>query len=540
MDNNSQNQQDSGFPLHPSSSYSIIGSANQQQKKKEKRAYTKRETIGAVCLFFLSFLLCRSAPFYKFPLGNAVVCTLALILATASLSIKKPAQKNMSALPFFVFCVLLDLSMLFSSNAYLQFFSYAAFILCLILFLYFQRSNGTGKAEAQYLFFDAARVIYRVPASSGASGIGAMLYPLKNGRFRSVGVNLKYILLGLVAALIPTAIVLSDLSFDSKFTSLLDEIFSFGEDGRLFSYAISALIALPVSCYFFSMATGIADKETIDQEKEKLRESYDASKVKLRIIPSLSILTAALPLVFLYVVFFISQIEEYTSAFTGVLPEGFIYSDYARSGFFELCRVAALNAIVILVSSVCARRKNDRTSITVKLVAIILSLCSLVLIATALSKMLLYINAYGMTEKRVYVSLFMILMALGFILCIAAQFIPRIKMTWVSITLALLLLLIPAFSNTDGMIYSYNAQRYIDGTLDSFDYGTVWAHPDAALPALARIYESEQATPEDKKNIEGAAKIMKFNRLTEDKIYYFNLQRYNAKKALVEILDSAN
>ncbi|MBQ2862677.1 MAG: hypothetical protein IJE84_00710, partial [Clostridia bacterium] len=110
MDNNSQNQQDSGFPLHPSSSYSIIGSANQQQKKKEKRAYTKRETIGAVCLFFLSFLLCRSAPFYKFPLGNAVVCTLALILATASLSIKKPAQKNMSALPFFVFCVLLDLS----------------------------------------------------------------------------------------------------------------------------------------------------------------------------------------------------------------------------------------------------------------------------------------------------------------------------------------------------------------------------------------------------------------------------------------------
>lgn len=504
--------------------------------KKENRTYTTRETLGAVFIFLISFLFCRSFPFVSFPLGNYTVCILALLLCAVHLILKKPEKSSPSAYPFLLFCILFAFSALFTSNGFLLFFSYCAFILSLILFLFFIRRNGTGNAESRYLFYNSLHAIFRTPASSGANCINAMIYPLKNGKFKSVGVKIKYVLLGLAATIVPTVIVLINLSYDSRFTNLLEDIFTFDGASDITRYFISALVAIPVSAYFFSLAVGCCDNETNEDERTKRTAGYDGTKKRLRAIPTLSVLTAAVPLVFLYVVFFISQIEEYTSAFTGVLPEGFIYSDYARSGFFELCRVAALNALVILVSSICSRRSGERAPLASRLVCVILSLCSLVLIATALAKMFLYINAYGMTQKRVYVSLFMLLMSVGFILCIAAQFIPKIKMSWICVCLSVVFITLPSYADLDGMIYSYNVDRYISDTLGSFDYDAAYYDPYAALPSLARLYESDAATPEDKARIRQIAKFTAIEFDNEGSIYRFSIQRYKAETAISTIL----
>ncbi len=249
----------------------------------------------------------------------------------------------------------------------------------------------------------------------------------------------------------------------------------------------------------------------------------------------ISTITAALPLIFLYVVFFISQSEYYTSAFGGVLPQGYNYSEYARSGFFELCRVAGLNAVFIFAAHVFTKNASKTAILVKKSVIILLSICSLCLIATAMAKMFLYINAYGMTQKRVYVSLFMILMALGFVFTVFAQFFSKIKMTWVCLVLSLLMIIVPAFSNFDSVIASYNISRYMDNTLYSVDYD--YLDSIAAMPSYEKLYESDAATEADRAIIRSKAlDVNSYYRYKNRSGMCFNIPVYSACNSAQRII----
>lgn len=505
-----QNQTPHQIPTPPASSGMYdgwLGSPSTfvsfSEKKKECAVYSKWESVGALLIYLLAFLFCRSLTGDGGYLAMTIVCVLTLMLTAAHLIFKNPEKGAGTAYAFPAYALLFAFVPLFSSNFFLNLAAYPAFFLCIVLFLYFVRRRGTGGASAEYMLFDSADALFSQPLSSGKNVFSAVIYPIRAGRFKKAGKQLLYILLGIVAAVIPCIFVLANLSFDSKFTELLDSIFSplSIEDGGV--YIACAIFAVPLSMYFFSAAAGCSAEEYDEQTASGIRDDHDYTRSSLRLIPILTLLTAAIPLFFLYAVFFISQIENYTAAFSSTLPEGFIYSDYARSGFFELCRVAGLNALISFVSLVLSRRKDKKVSLIAKLICVLFSLCSLVLIATALAKMILYIDAYGMTQKRVYVAFFMILMALGFVLCIFAQFIKKLKMTWVCLTLAVLFVAVPAFCGFDSMIHSYNVDRYIDGTLKTVDYSVMY--DESALPALEKLYFNEKATKSDKKAMEDIA-----------------------------------
>ncbi|HCF70927.1 MAG TPA: DUF4173 domain-containing protein, partial [Syntrophomonas sp.] len=65
--------------------------------------------------------------------------------------------------------------------------------------------------------------------------------------------------------------------------------------------------------------------------------------------------------------------------------------EYARSGFFELCRIAAINLIVLLAANLLGQ-KQSRKDKALKIFNSLLAIITLVLIATALSKMAMYIG----------------------------------------------------------------------------------------------------------------------------------------------------
>ncbi len=505
-------------------------------KPKETTVYSKWESIGAVILYVLAFLFCRSLTDDGGYLAILLVCVLTLTLTAAHVILKKPQSGSAAVLAFPIYALMLALVPLFSSNFFLNLASYPVFFICILLFLYFVRKRGTGGASAEYLLFDSCDAVLSAPLSSQKNLFAAITYPVRAGRFKKAGKQLLYILIGIGAAVIPCIFVLANLSFDSKFTDLLDDIFSplSIEDGGVL--ALCAIFAVPISMYFFSAAAGFSGKEYDEQQACVLRDGYDKTKSTLRLLPALTVVTASIPLLFLYAVFFVSQIENYTAAFSSTLPEGFIYSDYARSGFFELCRVAGLNALIIFLSVVLSRRKDGKVSVISRVIAVLFSLCSLVLIATAMAKMLLYIDAYGMTQKRVYVAFFMVLMALGFILCILAQFVKKLKMTWVCITLAVLFVTIPAFFGFDSMIHSYNVDRYIDGTLKSVDYSVMYDEP-SALPALEKLYFNEKATESDKNTIGGIAGEYSTDHYG-DNIFDLNIPNAKADASAKRILDA--
>ncbi len=87
---------------------------------------------------------------------------------------------------------------------------------------------------------------------------------------------------------------------------------------------------------------------------------------------------------------------QFTYLFGGTLPVDLTYSEYARAGFGQFLSVTLINFCVLGVSLA----KNEPTR-AVKMLQTLLIIASLVVLASAGWRMLLYVGAYGLTIRRV-------------------------------------------------------------------------------------------------------------------------------------------
>ena len=101
----------------------------------------------------------------------------------------------------------------------------------------------------------------------------------------------------------------------------------------------------------------------------------------------------------LYAIFFAVQFRYLFGAFTRSLPPGFIVSQYAREGFFELCKVMAVNLLLLWLVTRSAREPlRERPWLCALTLALLAE--SLLFSVVAASKLLLYIDCFGFTPKR--------------------------------------------------------------------------------------------------------------------------------------------
>jgi Domain of unknown function (DUF4153) len=78
------------------------------------------------------------------------------------------------------------------------------------------------------------------------------------------------------------------------------------------------------------------------------------------------------------------------------------YAEYARHGFFELVAVAALVLPLLLLADWALERKRRRDDIVFAALAVTLVLLLLAVVASALERLWIYQQEYGLTELRVY------------------------------------------------------------------------------------------------------------------------------------------
>ena len=443
---------------------------------------TKTDIVFAWCSIAVGFLFIRALPVAYYTLGGMLIAW--LLFGFATLYFMRAGIRPQRHSILFLFAAgVLSLGLITSANATAH---RLLFFVLLCAFSYYVYSF-CGLAGRKIL--DGRCVLHTLYATVTLPLMGLPhIFPalsLRNRRSSSPTLRvLGWALLGVGIAVIPTAIVILLLSYDEQFTNLLRSIFSFSPRPIL-EFLRDLLLGFAVAVGIFGILFEAKRQRTDCNGEEKPMPSPN-----LHVLPKVLLCTAVTPILAVYALFFASQWSYYVSAFTHRLPEGLTYADYARSGFFELCWVTAINAgILLLFRLLIKRNERDRGAVSA-IYSVLISLSTLTLIATALSKMLLYIDSYGLTQKRVYASLLMLLFAASFLAVLVAQFVRKLRLLPVILVLCLVFFGLAVLPNIDGVIADYNVDAYLAGDLPNVDVDAAASSGLPAVPALCRLHAS--------------------------------------------------
>lgn len=203
---------------------------------------------------------------------------------------------------------------------------------------------------------------------------------------------------------------------DSGFADLMKNVADFFRFEWSEDLLLRLIFAIPVSAYLFGLTAGAGREKR--SETDGLEGRIEETLGSLRKVPAglwNGILAAFL---LLYVLFFAKQLPYFLGGFTGTIPKDTLVSTYAREGFFELCKVVAVNFTLLWLVTRMGLKPVREANLTKGLCGGLL-LESLLLAAVAFSKLLLYMNMHGLTVKRLQASWLVVVLAFG---CLAAAY----------------------------------------------------------------------------------------------------------------------
>lgn len=159
------------------------------------------------------------------------------------------------------------------------------------------------------------------------------------------------------------------------------------------------------------------------------------------------------------------------------------YAEYARRGFFELVTVAALVLPLLLLAHWLLRHDQPRAVKIFGAFALALVLLLFVIMVSALQRMRLYTDEFGLTELRLYTTAFMGWLALVFVWFVATVLRgQREKFAFGALAAGLAVLALLNALNPDDLIVRVNISR--SGAPQPFDAFYVASLSADAAPAL--------------------------------------------------------
>ncbi len=498
-----------------------------------KPSYQGMDALFAWLSIAVGFLFVRAMPLNRTTLGS--VLFFLILYAFGGLYLRLSGIRLTRSAYLLALCaIVLSVGMLTNGNATTRGFLALFLVLVFPFWLYCAAGLGGKDVLGDNLIPYLCRAVFVIPFSSLEHVFHALFAVRKKDAnaariLRTVG----WIALGLCIAVIPTVIVVLLLSYDSNFTGLLDRIFSFSMEG-VWECIRDLVLGFLISILVFGILFGVKWRH------EKADGTPEApAKVDLHVFPKALLCAAVTPILAVYVIFFISQWDYYVSAFTHVLPEDLTYAAYAREGFFQLCGVCALNAVILLLFRLLMRRGSKPRDLTQALYSSVISIFTLILIATAMSKMVLYIDSYGLTQKRVYASWLMLVLAIVFVLVLISAVSKKLRLIPAVALTAVLCFGLIVLPDVDGMIASYNVNAYLDGDLNEIDVESIAAYGASSVPALTELRDTLSARPATPE-IDGILHRTEFaltmirQELADrpDEIFYFNIPDARARAAL--------
>ncbi|SCG40631.1 DUF4153 domain-containing protein [Micromonospora inositola] len=208
---------------------------------------------------------------------------------------------------------------------------------------------------------------------------------------------------------------------------------------------------------------------------------------------------------------------------------GLSYSEYARSGFWQLLFVTLLTLAVLGAVSRWASRERKVERTVLRVLLGLLSALSVVIVVSALSRMYTYQKVYSFTGERIFVMAFELLLGAVFLMILAAGI--RWRGRWIpgaTVGLAVVMLLSLAVLNPEDYAAQRNIARYQQtGKIDAWYLRALSAD---ATPSLTRLPDPVRRC---------TLSWVDDDLAEPDPWYAWNLGRYRARQALDRIGEDA-
>lgn len=372
-----------------------------------------KDKIFALIYLLLGYGLVYTFSSFPYFSRNIALYTIAYVsgvLAYVFVRSQKPAKES-----FFWLVILLGVGIPYGFWSVMQFVQ----ILALIAVAAYWTLSVTGvllkdNKSSEWIMADLWNAFIIIPLYNFNCQFRVLKSTIQNSRS---GNKLISACLGLCIAIPVLAVILPLLSrADSGFKQLLIES-GYYFYRHLFANILRFVLSLPISAYMFGLIYGCLRRRNTDHFQ---MEIISKTMQKTHCIANTAIHTAIILVCISYGLFIGLQSSYLFSAFAGIRPEYFTYAEYARQGFFELCIISAINVLIILGANTFIKTQKNQNRI-LRWINVTLSVLTLLLIATAMSKMFLYISVYGLTVKRILTSVFMVWMTILFLLTIIWQ-----------------------------------------------------------------------------------------------------------------------
>ena len=287
------------------------------------------------------------------------------------------------------------------------------------------------------------------------------LFALRKGKKGSG----RYVLLGLCIAFPLAWLVLALLmSADAAFSELVKSTFgSAGLPDALRTAVKAVLWTLVIAVFFYAALCAQCDRG--EGEEKPVRRAK-----------SLVAVTFTAVLAVIYAVFCAVQITVLFAGNVSVLPEGMTYAEYAREGFFQLLFVSGINVVLILFVP-----RRFRMSGALRWILVFLSACTYLMEVSSAMRMMLYVNAYGLTYLRLLVLWFLLLLAVVLAGAVYTLFREKFRLFRFTFLVCLSLWLVFAFARPDRIAAAYDL-KYSENRAGAINY--VWDSSFDAVPAL--------------------------------------------------------
>lgn len=336
-------------------------------------------------------------------------------------------------------------------------------------------------------WFTAPRAgFWEAPVLWPATAIAETVWPFKGVGGMTAGLTrtekARKVFLGLVIAA-PVVIVIVFLfsGADAVFGKAVADIFDFKNAAENIYRTVRDVF---VAVFFVASGWTIYTRIS-ESRKAKIGLSSNAGD-KTIITTFLAVLNL------LFLVFIAFQAAVFFGGEKFVQAQGISYADYARQGFFQLLAVSG----IVFVIMIAIYRWTHLREWGSRALGMALIVETGVIIVSAVRRLALYIDTYGLTLSRYWAMVVIIIIAavlatllVGALAKVKYETIIRASFIGLLVIFPMLLLV-----NVDGFIVKFNFDRFIGGKTDKFDAGYFLHGPETpsdTVPALVSVMRAE-------------------------------------------------